>query len=265
MRTSWVLPVVAVVAIALGGCSQAAPADSAPLAAARASVEDLLHGVAYDRNDDIDFAARAVAELTATSGIRLIGIERVEAAALGDTFGTLELLVPETQVVDNSGVSRTGGPYCFRVGFDYYGATVVDDVVATESFDCPADAADVTPPPDTTVYPVIPENARDAVHTVLTQVAAGGDSPAAAEIVARIVQQLTPPASEFQTLALPDVVEDAGVIGVALQDSDECLLVKLADGAVTDVYPPSVLLQPGELGCSAGTAIADADQLQSPH
>ena len=259
-----VLPVL-VAALAFGGCTQSAPADSEPLAAARAGVEELLHAVAYDRNDDIDFAARAVAQLTATSGIQLIGIDATEPAALGDTFGTLALMVPEAQTVDNAGVARTAGPFCFRVAFNYYGATVVDDVVATEEVDCPADAAAVTPPPDTTVYPVIPENAREAVRTVLAQIAADSETPSTDEISARIVELLTPPTSEFQSLAQPDVVVDAGRIGVALQDSDECLLVSLVDDTVTDVYPPAVLLQPGELGCSASTAIADADQLQSPH
>lgn len=259
------LPVLVIAALALGGCAQAQPADSEPLATARAGVEELLHGVAYDRFDDIDFAARSVAELTATSGIQLIAIEPADAAALGDTFGTLALMAPEVTTVDNAGVARTAGPFCFRVEFNYYGATTVDDVVATEEFDCPSDATAITPPPDTTVYPVIPENARDAVHTVLAQLAAEGGSPSTEQIAARIVALLAPPASEFESLAQPDVVVDSGRIGVALQDSDECLLVKLADDTVTDVYPPAVLLQPGELGCSAGTAIAADDQLQSPH
>jgi len=259
------LPVLVVAALALGGCAQAAPADSDELATARAGVEELLHGVAYDRFDDIDFAARSVATLTATSGIQLIAIDPAEAATLGDTFGTLDLLVPEAQTVDNAGVTRTAGPFCFRVEFNYYGATTVDDVVATDEFDCPEDATAIIPPPDTTVYPVIPENARDAVHTVLTQLVAEGGSPSTDQIATRIVALLTPPSSEFQSLAQPDVVVDAGRVGVALQDADECLLVKLADDTVTDVYPPAVLLQPGELGCSAGTAIAADDQLQSPH
>ena len=45
-----------------------------------------------------------------------------------------------------------------------------------------------------------------------------------------------------------------------MQDANDCLLVNLVDDTVNDVYPPAVLLQPGELGCSATTAIADADQ-----
>jgi hypothetical protein len=103
------------------------------------------------------------------------------------------------------------------------------------------------------------------VRTVLAQIAAEAETPSTGEIAARIVALLTPPTSALQALAQPDVVVDSGRIGVALQDSDECLLVKLADDTVTDVYPPAVLLQPGELGCSAATAIAADDQLQSPH
>jgi len=265
--TTTAVVLVLVSSAALSGCAQLADAASETRArdSARHTVEQMLHGVAYERYDDIDFAARAVAAASETTPVRLIGIDRVDADALGERFGTLSFLLPEDEFVDNAGVAHRSGPFCFRVGFTYYGAETHGDVVATDEFDCPADAAEVTPPPDTTVYPAIPENARDAVHQVLAQVAAEGAVPPADEIAARIVALLTPPASELQTLAQPDVVERDGRIGVALQDATECLLVKLADDTVADVYPPAVLLQPGELGCSASTAIADDDQLRSPH
>jgi hypothetical protein len=254
-------------ATALAGCAQ--PSGSAGETEARQhareSVEQALNGVAHDRYDDIYFAARAVDAALETTGVRLIGIAETQAADLVDPFGTVSLMVAESTFTDDAGESHTAGPFCFRVRFSYYGAEVDGDEVAAEQSECPADAAEVTPPPDETVYPVIPENARDAVHQVLQQIVADGEIPAADEIAARIVQLLTPPESELQSLAKPDVLVDAGRIGVALQDSSECLLVKLTDDTVTDVYPPAVLLQPGELGCSAGTAIADDDQLRSPH
>ena len=269
VTTATVLLVAAAVAVgaALTGCAQAvdAASESSARDSARQRVEEVLRDVAHDRYDDIDFAARAVDAAIETTPVRLIGIDHVDADALGERFGTLSFLLPEDEFVDNAGVAHRAGPFCFRVGFTYYGAETDGDVVATDEFDCPADAAEVTPPPDATVYPVVPENARDAVHQVLAQVAAEGGSPSTDDIAARIVALLTPPSSELQTLAQPDVVERDGRIGVALQDAAGCLLVKLADDTVSDVYPPAVLLQPGELGCSAATAIADDDQLRSPH
>jgi len=268
MRATVAATVLAVVAAAaLGGCAQlyGSATESSAGDKARQTVEQVLHGVAYDRNDDIYFAARAVDAEIATTAVRLIGIDEVAGGALGDRFGTLELMLPEADYVDNAGVSRKAGPFCFRVGFTYYGAEVNGDVVATDEFDCPENAAAITPPPDETVYPVIPENARAAVHEVLTQIAQGGERPSTSEIAARIRDLLTPPTSEFESLAEPQVVENAGRIGVAMQDASDCLLVSLVDDTVADVYPPAVLLQPGELGCSPSTAIADADQLQSPH
>jgi hypothetical protein len=43
------------------------------------------------------------------------------------------------------------------------------------------------------------------------------------------------------------------------------VLVKSENGAVEDVYPAPISLQPGELGCTPETALADPDQLRSPH
>ena len=253
----------AVALLALTGCAQLVDAaENRARDDARARVEQLVSDIAYDRNDDIDFAARgAVKAAGENSLVQLVGITPAEPAVLGDSFGTLEFRVPEVEVVDNQGVVTTAGPFCFRVGFNYYGA----DEGAPEQFDCPADAAVVTPPPDTTVYPTLAENAREAARDVLTEIAASGEVPAAEEIAARIHAKLLPPTSALQSLAEPQVAEVDGRIGVSMQDAGDCVLVSLVDGAVADVYPPAVLLQPGELGCSPTTAVADPEQLQSPH
>jgi hypothetical protein len=60
------------------------------------------------------------------------------------------------------------------------------------------------------------------------------------------------------------VVDDTRV-GVAMGVADDCVLVKSEGDSVEDVYPPPVLLQPGELGCAPGTALTDPEQLRSPH
>jgi len=260
------------VVLALGGCAlpgsdQSGPDQSGPdpSAIARAAVEETLHPIAYDRYDDISFAARAAATAIETSSLQLIAIDAVEPQALGDTFGSLSFSLPGSVVTDAAGLTRDVGPFCFRVDFSFYGAEELDGVVVTEQFDCPADAAAVTPPADDTVYPVIAENAREAMRSVLEQVAASGESPSTGEVADRIRALLVAPASELQTLAEPDVAERAGDIGVAIAAGGDCVLVSLVGGTVADVYPPAVLLQPGELGCAGSTAIADPESLRSPH
>jgi hypothetical protein len=255
----------AIVAVfALTGCAQLIDSATETRARddARARVQQLVDDIAYDRNDDIDFAARgAVQAAGENSLVQLIGITASEPAVIGDSFGTLEFRVPAGETVDNQGVSTPTGPYCFRVGFNYYGA----DDRPPEQFDCRADAPVVTPPADTTVYPTLAENAREAARDVLAEIAASGDVPGSDEIAARIRAQLVPPASALQSLAEPQVAEVDGRIGVSMQDASDCVLVSLVDGAVADVYPPAVLLQPGELGCSPTTAVADPELLRSPH
>ena len=265
MRARVAATAALVALLALGGCSQATTAESRGRDSARTAVEEALHSVAYDRFEAIDFAARSVSVLFTTTSLRLIGIAEREATTLGDTFGTLDLLVPEAVAVDDSDVESTVGPFCFRVGFNYYGADVDGDVVVAKLIDCPEDPVEVVPPPDETVYPVIAENAREAIREVLTQVASSGETPSTAAIAERISAMLTPPTSEFQSLAEPDVAQDAGKIGVAIAAGNACVLVSLVDETVTDVYPPNILLQAGELGCSGSTAIADPERLRSPH
>jgi len=258
--------VTAAVVLALAGC--AVPDDQRapdPSAIPRATVEEALHPIAYDRYDDIFFAARAAVTAIETSSLRLIAIDEREPGELGDTFGSLSFWLPGSVVTDAAGLTREIGPFCFRVAFSYYGAAELDGVVVTDQFDCPADAAEVTPPPDETVYPVIAENAREAVRAVLEQVAAGGEQPSTKDIADRIRVLLVAPESELQSLAEPDVAEHEGDIGVAIAAGGDCVLVALVDGTVADVYPPAVLLQPGELGCAGSTAIADPDSLRSPH
>lgn len=48
-------------------------------------------------------------------------------------------------------------------------------------------------------------------------------------------------------------------------DGDDCLLVKRDVDGVQVLQVPKILLQPGELGCAAGTALQPGDQLRSPH
>ena len=55
-----------------------------------------------------------------------------------------------------------------------------------------------------------------------------------------------------------------GDIGFAMGDGDDCLLVKRDVDGVQVLQVPKILLQPGELGCAAGTALQPGDQLGQP-
>jgi hypothetical protein len=47
--------------------------------------------------------------------------------------------------------------------------------------------------------------------------------------------------------------------------AEDCVLVKREAGAVTHVVVAPVLLQPGELGCTADTALSPSESLRPPH
>ena len=107
------------------------------------------------------------------------------------------------------------------------------------------------------------EERPDAAHLVLAEI--GPDAPSAAEVEAAIAALLIAPEAEFTVTAPPHAVVQGSSIGVAMGAADDCVLVSWIDGVSADVSVPRVLLQPGELGCQATTAIASPDQLRSPH
>lgn len=150
------------------------------------------------------------------------------------------------------------GPYCFRVTFDQYGKVgefgTADGIALV---DCPADLRAVEPPPRTD--PIVPPDARDVARAVLAE--APDVRPGADGLAAQIVA-LLPAELDGRPVAEATVTVDGTDIGVALGSADDCVLVARIDGAVTDVYPPPIYLEPGELGCTASTALAD---LRPPH
>ena len=111
-------------------------------------------------------------------------------------------------------------------------------------------------------YPVVATNAVEATVQVLSSLES--PFPSAEEIAASITALLEKPEGEFETAAPPSVeIDDEGRVGVGMGGPNDCVLVKFEDGVVEQLYAAPVLLQPGELGCSGGTALYP--DLSSPH
>ncbi|QTE30870.1 hypothetical protein [Pengzhenrongella sicca] len=247
----------------LTGCG-AAPTLGAGGTEAQDSVVRLLTTTAMaSYTADIDgFARSAVAS---SSGVQLIDIGRAGAGE-GDVVGTLTLRVDSPAQSNSSdfGLPESEsdqGPYCFEVVFDHWGKQgEFGTAEGVTHIECPPDASPITPPPSD--LPVVAENAREAAHEVLAGLPASG-LPSADEIASKVAALLRdgevggPPVAEVSA-----VVEGADV-GIATGGADDCVLVARKGDAIIDVYPPSVYLQPGELGCGPYTALSD--DLRPPH
>jgi hypothetical protein len=241
---------------------------------AQERVAELARDIGAERPEDIDGWARAaVAGATGASGgesadIELIGIQTRQSVDPNEPFGSLDFRVPVPEREDPS----TGAPgaYCFRVEFDYYGKVGTWETSdGVDPVDCPPDAAIVSPPVDDSTVAVVSGNAREVTTALLLERAQTGSPSTADAIVVAISAQLESPGGQFEVAAPPRVIVVANGagdrVGVAFGSADDCVLVKSENGAVEDVYPAPIRLQPGELGCTPETALADPDQLRSPH
>lgn len=257
-----------VATVLLAGC--APRVESAQGSQARQIVGEVARSASGDRPDDINSIARSAAAAIEGDGskrgrVDLVGIEESEPASLGEPFGTLTFRVQLP--ADDTGFAPAG-PFgaCFTVEFDYYG--VSDDRIRENSRylreqSCPADVAPIVPPIDTSIRSVVAANAEAAATEVLADQSSVGEE--ADVITARILALLELPTGTFEQLAQPTVLVNDGDVGVAMGSADDCVLVARVDGVVSRVMPAPILLQPGELGCQPGTALADPAQLRSPH
>lgn len=262
-RATLLAPLIAVLTTA--GCA-GAPSDASELKAAtdaQRAAADFVRDLYRGPTDTIDDYARwADEDLAGGRGMELIGFRAYPDAAHGDPFGALLLraTVP----------TRDDGPYlaCFEAEFDYWGVATEefgdrDDDAVTRRVDCPADAHPVDPPADTRTVRVVPEGTAQSVIDVLNTVAP--DAPADG-IRTEIATRMPQPTGEREVAYEPSVLVRDQEIGVAVGGPDDCVLVaRRADGTVEVVDVPRVLLQPGELGCTAETALTPADRLRPPH
>lgn len=181
----------------------------------------------------------------------LVGIEPHDDASWQEPVGAL-VLGTRLGVESSGGVAED--TYCVRLEFDRWG--FVDG--GRSAVDCPSPLVAVEPPPDS--RPVIPEEAESIAIAVL---AASVDAPAD-EIAAAIEAQL-PVDPDGPDNAAVMVAREGDRVGVAMRDHRDCLLLRSEHGAAETLYVPEILLQPGELGCTAETALLPDESFRSPH
>ena len=209
-----------------------------------------------------DYARSAHEQLARDASVQLIGYEAYEGAGPDEPLGRLEFraFVHRTSLSDDPYVG------CFWAEYDVYGVVAgpgIGDAAIARGFDCPADAREIEPPVDTSPVYVVPEGTEALVVEVLG--AAPVDASADA-IVAEVVERMPPTTGPNDVVYEPAAVVVDGEIGFAMGQASDCLLVKrtTADGVVV-VHAPSILLEPGELGCRPQTALLPPENLQSPH
>ncbi|WP_411700634.1 hypothetical protein [Conyzicola sp.] len=257
----------------LAGCATVTPTVTSEGAAedrARRTVLDLVQSLTTTRPNIDDFARAINEQFSERLAITIVAVEEYPDAVHGDPFGRLTFLVPDQPIEGGfGGTAEVHGPFCFAVEFSYFGyegdRQLGDGV---DAVDCPPNPVPAVIPEDTTVRAVLAPNAADAARQVLAALGTGpvsSEALDAQQISAAIAALLVDPEGDYTTAAQPDVVVRDSAVGVAMGDGDDCVLVSWVAGTVADVYAPAVLLQSGELGCQAGTAIADPDSLRSPH
>jgi hypothetical protein len=187
--------------------------------------------------------------------LRVVAIEELKADELGDPLGRLVFLVH----LEGSEAGWTTSPpvtACYKAEFSFYGV-----VGSPRRMVCPRDATPITPPPtQPTPEIVIPDGADEVAEQVLT---AAAPTPRAEDIrgaLAEALDRATPDAlpGRRPLPPAPQVVTDGSDIGVALAAPDDhsCLLGARIDGKVLVWRPSRVQVQPGELSCAPGTALA---------
>lgn len=249
----------------LTGCAGAVPAsDAVSQVSAREAVADVSRGLYREGTDVIDDYARwADTDTEKSTVVELIGYEPYPGAIHGEPVGALQFRAT-IQHTPNEGPHVA----CFESQFDFWGVATEepgewsDDTAVAHDIACPPDAKRIPPPVDTRLVDVVPDGAEALVVEVLT------NAPSAAsadDIVAEIVKRMPQPTGEREVAFDPEATVVDGDIGFAMGDGDDCLLVKRDVDGVQVLQVPKILLQPGELGCAAGTALQPGDQLRSPH
>jgi hypothetical protein len=201
--------------------------------------------------------ARAAADTTAGQDGRLTVVEvtELEVDDLSDPLGELMFLVH----LDGS----TGGlmetdpvTACYRAEFGFYG--VVSSPRPTR---CPKDATgvDIPAPPSSDPPVEIPQGADRVLRVELDRQPTPSD---AARLEADLLGALRVDAHSRPPEV--DVAVDGADIGVAVRGEDDCLLGTRTAGEVKVWSPSRVQLQPGELTCHPGTALAGQGQ-HAPH
>lgn len=261
-----ILAAVAAATVGLAGCAPDPldPFNARAHAVARDQAADAARAL-YGEGDDTtieDYARLADEQLARTNRVQVVGYEAYPDARAGEPVGVLQF----RSFVAGSWLGEDQYVACFASEFDSRGvvdgATRGDRAVARD-IDCPTDAREIEPPVDTSTVYVVPEGTEAVVIEVLEQ---APPEVSADEIVALVSERMPQPSGEFEVAFDPAAVIVDGEIGFAMGSGGDCLLVKrTADEGVVVVTAPSILLEPGELGCRPTTALLPADDLRPPH
>jgi hypothetical protein len=212
------------------------------------------------------FARAALATRAGQDGrLQVVAVEELEADRPEDPRARLVFRV---HLPADEGGWRTipAVTACYEARFNYYGT-----IDSPGRMTCPRGAAAVTPPTEAPVPEVvIPTGADELVERLLTDAAR---TPDAAEVRAALEAGLRETAARAGTgpgapplPPEPQVATQGDDIGVALFEPGDrsCLLGARTGGRVAVWRPSRVQLQPGELSCDPGTALAGRGQ-RPPH
>ena len=255
MTRSLSLPLSAV--LLLAGCGSAgllAPGNDETDRVARV-VSD---AIAWPRQESAMGYARAAAGTTAGQDGRLTVVEvtELEADKLTEPFGELTFLVhldgSTAGFIETDPVTA-----CYRAEFGFYGV-----VGSPRRTHCPEDVAPVEIPalPPDRPRTEVPDDADRVLRAELHRLPT---APQEAQIETDLVAALTVDSHAAEPPDVDAAVEGT-VIGVSVRGDDECLLGARTDGRVEVWRPSAVQLQPGELTCDPGTALAGWGQ-DAPH
>jgi len=213
--------------------------------------------IAWPRQESAMGYARAAAHTDAGQDGRLTVVEvtELEADDLSEPFGDLMFLVH----LDGS----TGGlietdpvTACYRAEFGFYGV-----VASPRRTGCPGDATPVEIPALPSGGPRI-EIPAGADRVLRAELHRQPTASQAAQVESNIVAAL--PVDAHAQPPDVDAAVDGADIGVSIRGEDDCLLGSRAAGEVEVWSPSAVQLQPGELTCDPGTALAGQGQ-DAPH
>jgi hypothetical protein len=220
--------------------------------------ETLAVAIGYPRQPDADGFARAALDTTLgrTPEFSVLEATDLPHTRPDEPMARLVWRIHVDRYEPGLG-SREAFDVCYRVEFDYYGATQ-----EPVRIDCPSDAVPVTPAP--TARRDIPPEVNPALEAVLTALPA---APTEADVRAAVTEGLpAPPVDEDTGLARvpPEVlVEVKGVdVGVALfartgVESTDCVLGHRVGGVVAVWSLNWRDLGPHEANCAAETAFAE--------
>ena len=216
----------------------------------------ISHAISYPRQESAaGYARAALATRAGQDGRPPVAIKELKADELGDPLGRLVFLIH----LEGSEAGWTTSPpvtACYEAESSFYG--VID---SPRRMVCPQHASPVTPPPTQTTPPiVIPDGADEVVEQVLTTATPTPRAEAIRGALAEALNRASPDTlpGRRPLLPTPQVATDGANIGVALAapDNHSCLLGARIDGKVLVWRPSRVQVQPGELSCAPGTALA---------